>query len=144
MDPLRLKGDSTLPIAMLLLSAFFALVLLAVGWAGGKLESAWFLTLPLLAFLWLQWRRRYCLVLFQDHLEVHTWLRTESIPYAGAVVEFRLRNPASARQNAHQPVLCLRRHGKLLVSVPRGILRGEDVRRMTEFFRELDIRKKFV
>lgn len=144
MEPLELKGSTTLPVAMILIASFFATVLLAIGLVSGRPELACFCVFPLLTFLWLQWRRRYRLVLCQDHLEVHTWLGTKSVSYAGSVAEFRLQNSASVRRNAHQPVLCLRRQGKLLVSVPRGILRGEDVRRMTEFFAALEIFKKYL
>ena len=63
MEPLELKGSTTLPVAMILIASFFATVLLAIGLVSGRPELACFCVFPLLAFLWLQWRRRYRLVL---------------------------------------------------------------------------------
>ena len=147
MEPLECKGDTLFPMAMLLISAFFALVMLAIGCVSGTLEFAGFLIFPLSAVLWLRWRRRYRLVLCPDHMEVHTWRGVESISYVGAVAELRLRGPFSprgARFDAHQPLLCMRREGRLLASVPRGALRASDAELLVEYFRNLVVEKQFL
>ncbi len=146
MEPLELRADTMFPLTALLLTGFFSLVLLITACIIGAWGLILILVLPLAAFLWLRERRGYRLLLYPGHLEVRTRRAVRVIPYAGVTAELRLRTVRSSRTvlNGHQPLLCLRREGTVLLTVPRGLLRSGDAARLAAFLRKAEIAKTYL
>lgn len=139
---LELRGDTSLPTAALLISGALALTATLLGTLAGGPESAVTLCIPAAAALWLAARRRCRLVLRRDRLKWDTWRGSTALSFADAAVEIRIP-PAGLgyTRTAHLPCLCLRREGQLVLSVPAGMLRRQDILRMADFFRrETDCR----
>ena len=133
---LELRGDTSLPTAALLISGGLALTAALLGTLAGGPESAVTLCVPAAAALCLAARRRCRLALYRDRLEWDTWRSSTALPLADAAVEIRIP-PAGLghTRTAHLPCLCLRREGQLVLSVPAGTLRRQDILRLADFFR---------
>ncbi|MDD3346410.1 hypothetical protein [Oscillibacter sp.] len=147
MEALECRGETIFPTIVLMLTAFFSLILLIIACVCGVWEPALSVIFPLSAFFFLQWRRRYRLLLYPDRMEIRTWFSAKVYFYEGLTMELRMHNPTSghgAGLNAHQPLLCLRRDGKVAATVSRDVLRGQDVGRMVDLLRKLAMERKFL
>lgn len=146
MDPLVCKGETTFPLLVVLMTSFFALVLALLGVVLGVWALALPLGLPVAAGLWYRMRRAYRLTLYQDHLELSTGGTATTVPYAGSVAELRLEQRRTGRGllNGHQPLLCLRREGRLVLSVSRTALSETDARRVVAFLQAVEIETRYL
>ena len=105
---LELRGDTSLPTAALLISGALTLTATLLGLLAGSPESAVTLCIPAAAALWL----------------------------ADTAVEIRIPPTGMGyTRTTHLPCLCLRREGRVVLSVPAGTLRRQDILRMADFFR---------